>query len=31
MLITESGNRMLGKRRVPATVEEIEAFMAENR
>ena len=31
LLITESGNRMLGKRRVPATVEEIEAFMAENR
>ncbi len=29
LLITETGNRMLGKRRVPATVDEIEAFMAE--
>ncbi len=29
LLITETGNRMLGKRRVPVTVEEIEAFMAD--
>lgn len=29
LLITETGNRMLGKRRVPATVEEIENFMAQ--
>ncbi len=29
LLITETGNRMLGKRRVPVTVEEIEAFMAQ--
>lgn len=28
LLITENGNRMLGKRRVPATVEEVEDFMA---
>ena len=30
LLITPTGNRILGKRRVPVTVEEIEAFMAEN-
>ena len=29
MLITEHGNRVLGKRHVPETTEEIEAFMAE--
>lgn len=29
MLITEQGNRVLGKRHVPETAEEIEAFMAE--
>ncbi|MDL2320308.1 aminopeptidase P family protein [Alistipes sp. OttesenSCG-928-B03] len=29
LLITETGNRMLGKRRIPVTVEEIEEFMAE--
>jgi len=28
LLITETGNRMLGVRRIPITVEEIEAFMA---
>lgn len=31
LLITEKGNRMLGKKRVPATVEEIEEFMAQHR
>lgn len=31
LLITPSGNRMLGKRRIPVTVEEIEAFMAGNK
>lgn len=30
LLITETGNRILGKRRIPVTVEEIEAFMAGN-
>lgn len=30
ILITENGNRMLGKRRVPVTVEEIEEFMKGN-
>ena len=30
LLITEDGNRMLGKERIPATVEEIEEFMASN-
>lgn len=30
LLITEEGNRMLGKRRVPVTVKEIEEFMADN-
>lgn len=30
MLITETGNRILGKRRIPVTVEEIETFMAGN-
>ena len=29
LLITETGNRMLGKRRIPVTVEEIEDFMAQ--
>lgn len=29
LLITADGNRMLGKRRIPVTVEEIERFMAE--
>jgi len=28
ILITETGNRMLGKRRIPATVEDIEEFMS---
>lgn len=28
LLITETGNRILGKRRIPVTVEEIETFMA---
>lgn len=31
LLITEKGNRMLGKQRVPATVEDIEEFMRDNR
>lgn len=30
LLITETGNRILGKRRIPVTVEEIETFMAGN-
>ncbi len=30
LLITPTGNRILGKRRIPVTVEEIEAFMAGN-
>lgn len=30
LLITDNGNRMLGKRRVPVTVEEIEEFMKDN-
>lgn len=29
LLITPDGNRMLGKRRIPVTVDEIEAFMTE--
>lgn len=31
LLITPTGNRILGKRRIPVTVQEIETFMAENR
>lgn len=31
LLITDTGNRMLGKKRVPATVEEVEEFMAQYR
>ncbi|MCC8018598.1 MAG: aminopeptidase P family protein [Rikenellaceae bacterium] len=31
LLITESGNRMLGKRRVPAAAEEVEEYMAQYR
>lgn len=31
LLITETGNRMLGKRRIPVTIKEIEEFMAGNR
>lgn len=31
LLITSDGNRMLGKRRVPVTVKEIEEFMAKNK
>ncbi|MCD8072477.1 MAG: aminopeptidase P family protein [Alistipes sp.] len=31
LLITETGNRMLGKQRVPATTVQIEEFMAEHR
>ena len=29
LLITETGNRILGKRRIPVTIDEIENFMAE--
>lgn len=31
LLITPTGNRILGKRRIPVTIEEVEAFMAGNR
>lgn len=31
LLITDTGNRILGKRRIPVTVEEIENFMAERK
>ena len=31
LLITETGNRILGKRRIPVTVQEIEEFMAGDR
>lgn len=31
LLVTATGNRMLGERRIPATVAEIEEFMRENR
>lgn len=30
LLITDAGNRMLGKKRVPATVSEVETYMAEH-
>ncbi len=31
LLITPTGNRLLGKRRIPVTIDEIEAFMAEGK
>ena len=31
LLITKTGNRILGKRRIPVTVQEIEEFMAGDR